>query len=63
MLQSMGATVAETPQVAIVMFAAFTFPLGEDSMFTVILLYISKRYGWTIGDVSIKVSLRLRIIY
>jgi hypothetical protein len=40
------------PQVVIVLISAFAFPLGEDSMFTIILLYISKRYGWTIADVS-----------
>lgn len=42
----------EEPQIYTILFASFAFPLGENSMFVVILLYISKRYGWSIGDVS-----------
>jgi hypothetical protein len=40
-------------QVIFVMIASFAFPLGEDSMYTIVLLYISKRYGRTIADVSL----------
>ena len=52
MLRGLGATLKNNPHVVLVLCAAFVFPFGEESMFTVILLYISKRYGWSIGDVS-----------
>lgn len=52
-LRSIGLILRNNPQIAIVLFSAFAFPLGEDSMFTVILLYISKRYDWSIADVRL----------
>ncbi|KAL2166949.1 hypothetical protein VTG60DRAFT_1946 [Thermothelomyces hinnuleus] len=51
-LRKVGSTLRSNPEVVVVLISAFAFPLGEDSMFTVILLYISKRYGWSIGDAN-----------
>ncbi|KAL2183079.1 MFS general substrate transporter [Thermothelomyces heterothallicus CBS 203.75] len=51
-LRRVGSTLRSNPEVVVVLISAFAFPLGEDSMFTVILLYVSKRYGWSIGDAN-----------
>lgn len=52
MVRKSLAVLRSNPHIIIVLFSFFAFPLGEDSMFAVVLLYISKRYGWSIADVS-----------
>ncbi|KAL2015581.1 hypothetical protein VTK56DRAFT_5214 [Thermocarpiscus australiensis] len=55
-LREIGSTLRSNPEIVVVLISAFAYPLGEDSMSAVILLYISKRYGWSIGDANILVA-------
>ncbi|KAF7514818.1 hypothetical protein G7054_g14972 [Neopestalotiopsis clavispora] len=56
MVRKSLAVLRSNPHIIIVLFSFFAFPLGEDSMFTVVLLYISKRYGWSIADANFLVA-------
>ncbi|KAH8696757.1 major facilitator superfamily domain-containing protein [Talaromyces proteolyticus] len=49
-------TLQQNPQAVAILIATFTFPLGENSMVNIILLYISKRYGLSIAEANFLVA-------